>query len=161
MRELKHTIKKGKKNYFNIKMDNYKKFNQLKQRWIEETKFYSSISEIVMHPAYQSIIGMGEIAIPFIIQEMAVRPNHWFGALKSITGEDPVSFDERGQMDKMTYVWLRWWLDKEEGKKDLDIKKCNKDDCNRIFITLKYYRECEGWLTCPYCGGKQFAEGYM
>ena len=57
----------------------------------EATAMFSSITEIAMHPAYQQIIGMGSIAIPFIMRELENRPAHWFWALKSITGEDPVS----------------------------------------------------------------------
>lgn len=89
-------------------------FNQLKQEWIEETKILSSISEICMHPAYQQIIGMGKTVIPYIIQEMVENPNHWFWALKSITGVDPVPSDKRGKMEKMTNAWFKWWLENKE-----------------------------------------------
>ena len=86
------------------------KFNQLKRQWEEESRFLSSISEIVMHPAYQSIIGMGKAAIPFIIRDLVESQNHWFWALKSITGEDPVPPSKRGKIKEMTVEWLRWWL---------------------------------------------------
>jgi hypothetical protein len=89
-------------------------FNKLKQEWIEETKTLSSISEICMHPAYQQIIGMGKTIISYIIQEMVENPNHWFWALKSITGVDPVPPDKRGQMEKMTSAWFKWWLVNKE-----------------------------------------------
>jgi hypothetical protein len=61
-----------------------------------------------MHPAYQQIIGMGEEAIPFILQELQKKTAHWFWALKSITGEDPVPSNQRGRMDQMRDAWLRW-----------------------------------------------------
>ncbi len=63
---------------------------------------------MAMHPAYQQIIGMGDAALPFIFQELRRDPDHWFWALKAITGEDPVAASDRGQLDKMTTAWLDW-----------------------------------------------------
>ena len=84
------------------------RFLTLKARWEAETAVLSSISEIVMHPAYQQIIGMGPIVIPLIFAEMRKKPGHWFWALKSITGEDPVKSEQRGRMKEMTEAWLHW-----------------------------------------------------
>lgn len=92
------------------------RFLQLKQEWEEATAALSSITEICMHPAYQQIIGMGPIAIPFIIREMGNRPNHWFWALKAITGEDPVPPDKRGRIIDMTNAWLLWWEEHKHKK---------------------------------------------
>ncbi len=61
-----------------------------------------------MHPAYQQIIGMGQDAIPLILAEMKRKPGHWFWALKSITGEDPVLPEQRGRIKKMTEAWINW-----------------------------------------------------
>ena len=84
------------------------KFFDLKSRWETETAILSSITEIAMHPAYQQIIGMGQSAIPLILAEMNERPGHWFWALKSITGEDPVLPEQRGKIKEMTKTWLNW-----------------------------------------------------
>jgi hypothetical protein len=65
-----------------------------------------------MHPAYQQIIGIGPDAIPLILQELERKPGHWFWALKSITGEDPVLPEHRGQIAKMTESWLSWGYEK-------------------------------------------------
>ncbi len=89
------------------------RFNTLKVDWEAGTAHLSSIAEIAMHPAYQQIIGMGTIAIPFILSELKKKPGHWFWALKSITGEDPVLPQQRGRMKEMTEAWLRWG--KEQG----------------------------------------------
>src|SRR5947207_10431415 len=59
-------------------------------------------TEIALHPAYQQIIGMGKEAIPLILEELQREEDHWFWALKSITGDDPVAPSERGQLPKMT-----------------------------------------------------------
>ena len=84
------------------------RFNTLKEKWASDTALLSSITEISMHPSYQQIIGMGPIAIQFILFEMTKEPGHWFWALKAITGEDPVRPDHRGDILKMTEAWLEW-----------------------------------------------------
>lgn len=89
------------------------KFQELKSRWEVDTAILSSITEIAMNPAYQQIIGMGRSAIPLILAEMEVTPGHWFWALKSITGEDPVLPEQRGRIKEMTKAWLNWG--KEQG----------------------------------------------
>ena len=89
------------------------RFYELKQEWEEETFELSSITEISMHPAYQQIIGMGPVAIPFIIYELITKPNHWFWALKSITGEDPVPANKRGKMKDMSLAWIHWWIERK------------------------------------------------
>jgi hypothetical protein len=63
---------------------------------------------MVMHPAYQQIIGMGERVVPVLLRELERRPNHWFWALKAITRQDPVPDEARGDFDAMVGAWLRW-----------------------------------------------------
>lgn len=87
------------------------RFSTLKAEWENDTAHLSSITEIAMHPAYQQIIGMGMIALPYIFEEMRKIPDHWFWALKSITGEDPVLPEQRGKIKRMTECWLRWAKD--------------------------------------------------
>jgi len=84
------------------------KFYTLKEQWESETRICSSISDIALHPAYQQIIGMGEIAVSFILSELAFSPGHWFWALSSITGENPVLPKNMGNIKKMTSDWLQW-----------------------------------------------------
>ena len=85
-----------------------RRFAALAQEWTEATAFTSSATAMAMHPAYQQIIGMGDAALPFIFQELRRQPDHWFWALKAITGEDPVPPSDRGQIEKMAAVWLQW-----------------------------------------------------
>lgn len=81
-------------------------FHQLKESWQKETKYRSFSRQIALHPAYQRIIGMGREALPLILKELEVSPYHWFWALRSISGEDPVSKDSQGDMKAMTESWL-------------------------------------------------------
>jgi hypothetical protein len=84
------------------------RFRDLVQQWKAATEFTSSLTQMVTHPAYQQIIGMGKEAIPLILEELQREEDHWFWALKAITGEDPVPPGDRGQLPKMTEDWLRW-----------------------------------------------------
>lgn len=84
------------------------RFRKLKEQWEAETEFLSSVSDIAMNPAYQQIIGMGSVAVPFILRAMSQKQGQWFWALKSITNEDPVKPENRGMVMEMTKAWLQW-----------------------------------------------------
>lgn len=83
-------------------------FRQLVAEWKAATALTSSGTEILLHPAYQRIIGMGKDAVKFIIDELRREPDHWFWALQAITGEDPVADGDQGKIDRMTSSWLNW-----------------------------------------------------
>jgi len=87
------------------------RFHKLKNEWETDTAAHSSLTEIAMHSAYQQIIGMGQVAILLIMDEIRKKPGHWFWALKSITGQDPVPPEKRGRIKDMTEAWLHWWED--------------------------------------------------
>ncbi|MDF1811211.1 MAG: hypothetical protein P1V20_03325 [Verrucomicrobiales bacterium] len=88
--------------------DRANEFQKLKETWQNETKYRSFSQQIALHPAYQRIIGMGRDALPLILRELQADPHHWFWALRSISGEDPVPQDARGDMNAMTKSWLDW-----------------------------------------------------
>ena len=83
-------------------------FQSLVDSWRWDTGAYSGIAQKAMHPAYQRIIGRGREAIPWILAEMMSEPDHWFWALRAITGEDPVPTDHLGDVPAMTRDWLEW-----------------------------------------------------
>ncbi len=84
------------------------RFQRLASIWKAERGPTSSITAIATHPAYQQIIGMGPAVIPFILRELERELDHWFWALKAITGEDPIPPESRGKMRAMAEAWLRW-----------------------------------------------------
>jgi hypothetical protein len=84
------------------------RFEALARQWQEETAVLSSTTKRIMHPAYQAIIGLGPEVVPILIEELKERPNYWFWALKSITGEDPVQPQDRGNLDRMARAWIDW-----------------------------------------------------
>ena len=73
-----------------------------------------------MHPCYQAIIGMGEIAVPLILESLTHRFDHWFWALEAITQDSPVPRRLRGNIEAMAQAWLKWGNDK--GLVTLDAK---------------------------------------
>jgi len=87
-------------------------FFGLMQKWKSETKYLSSTTQIVLHPAYQQIIGLGSDILPLILRELANKPDYWFWALQSITGENPVEQRFRGNIPHMTKAWLEWGINK-------------------------------------------------
>ena len=63
---------------------------------------------MVLHPAYQKIIGLGQQAIPLILKELEKEPRLWFWALRMLTRTDPVSENILGDLKAMQKAWLDW-----------------------------------------------------
>jgi hypothetical protein len=83
-------------------------FQRLAREWREETAHFSSMTKLVMHPKYQSIIGLGPAVLPILFRELQKNPDHWFWALQAITEEDPTRPEDLGDVQKMTESWLSW-----------------------------------------------------
>jgi len=84
------------------------KFLELRDEWKRDTAFMSSITDIVEHPAYQSIIAMGQVVVPLMLRELEKRPEMWFSALRSLTGANPGNIEDAGKIDVMARAWVRW-----------------------------------------------------
>jgi hypothetical protein len=85
------------------------RFRKLARAWKSETELISKVSKRVLHPAYQKIIGMGEAAVPFILQDLADNgSDDWFWALTAITDANPITAKIAGNMPAMTEAWLQW-----------------------------------------------------
>ena len=52
--------------------------------WESETLFMSSIQSIVDHQDFKAIIAMGKRAVPFILEEISVKPSNLVWALNII-----------------------------------------------------------------------------
>ena len=83
-------------------------FNNLYSEWKRDTILDSNVSNIATHPAYQRIIGMGAGALPYIFRALRADADHWFWALRSITGVNPVPPEYRGDIARMREFWLDW-----------------------------------------------------
>lgn len=84
------------------------KFNALAAKWDSETGHMSSIGDMALNSAYQRIIGMGVAAVPFLLREMELRPNHWHWALNAITEQNPVPEEHYGRLDLIAKDWVKW-----------------------------------------------------
>ena len=84
------------------------RFEELADRWREETFFHSNSSIKNAHPALQEIISMGPPVVPLILERMRSQGGHWFEALRQLTGADPVSPADHGKIRAMQNSWLQW-----------------------------------------------------
>lgn len=88
-------------------------FTRLAAVWREETLPLSSIRQIIEHPAYQAIIALGPAVVPLLLRELERQPDHWFAALRQLTGANPVPVEQQGQTAAMAQTWICWG--KEQG----------------------------------------------
>ncbi len=87
------------------------RFQNLVNQWRKERGVTSSPVQMALCAAYQRIIAMGPIVIPFILRQLESEgddPDHWFWALHHLTDADPVPADDRGDMKRMAAAWLDW-----------------------------------------------------
>lgn len=86
------------------------RFEKYADEWRSQTAHFSVLSQRIMHPSYQRIIGLGPDVLPLIIKRLLTRPDHWFWALRSIAGEDedPVRREDVGKFAVMRAAWLHW-----------------------------------------------------
>lgn len=90
-----------------------RRFRELVDEWQADVAHLSSTPARVQHPSYRAIIELGPPVVPRLLRELERRPNHWFAALRSLTGADPVAPDDRGRLDIMAPAWIGW--SKEHG----------------------------------------------
>jgi hypothetical protein len=88
-------------------------FEALAEQWKAETAVLSSTTAMVTHPAYQTIIALGQPVVPFLLRDLEHNSVHWFEALQTITGDNPVPREQWGSIPAMRAAWLAWgrWLD--------------------------------------------------
>ena len=91
-----------------IEPDDRERFQKLADQWENETVLLSTSDQATEHPAYQSIVSMGEPAVPLILERMQSQGGHWFHALHDITNADPVKPADRGNVEAMQASWQEW-----------------------------------------------------
>lgn len=86
-------------------------FNELVDKWTRDTQNRSDVNSRLTHPAYHKILAMGEVALPFIMKELATgRGGRWLSALEAITlGRiNPVKPEHKDSPRGMCRDWLEW-----------------------------------------------------
>jgi hypothetical protein len=92
---------------------NWIKFQGLVDLWKHERGSMSSITEMSALRPYQTIIGMGEDAVPLILAQLEAEgddPDQWFWALVAITEVNPGE-KYQGNYRKMAQAWFDWAKD--------------------------------------------------
>ena len=84
------------------------RFQELAQRWLDETMFLSDSTKALEHEALQQIIKMGPEALPLIFERLRKAPEHWFHALATITEQDPTIEVPPGDIQGLAQAWLQW-----------------------------------------------------
>ena len=85
-----------------------RRFQTLAAEWKAGRGYTSSISKMSMHHAYQQIIALGPRVIPLVLGELERETDHWFWALKMLTGVDPVPQEARANIVEMAKYWVLW-----------------------------------------------------
>ena len=84
------------------------RFQRLAADWKQQSRYLSNTAQMAMLKPYQRIIGLGWPAVPLILEELRREPDQWFGALESITEENPVPPEAEGQVRLMAQAWIEW-----------------------------------------------------
>jgi len=86
-------------------------------KWERDTRFVSSMSDIVGHPSYKCIIAMGQEhrrdVLRLLLRDLRETERPWFTALALIAGTNPANPTDAGRVDKLTQAWIKWG--KKEG----------------------------------------------
>jgi hypothetical protein len=83
-------------------------FQNLASEWKELSRYMSNTAQMALLKPYQQIIGMGRLAVPFILEELQKEPRQWFWALEAITRQNPVPPEAAGKLRIMAQAWIEW-----------------------------------------------------
>jgi hypothetical protein len=85
------------------------RFRKLVEIWQSERPPSSHMKDLMMHPAYQQIIGLGPAVLPLLFREIEQNPDWWFWALRAITGASPeIPEESKGRLKDISRIWLAW-----------------------------------------------------
>jgi hypothetical protein len=84
------------------------RFIRLADEWSRDTRYISSVNDLVKDDRYQQIIGMGWDVLPYLLSDLSTRKRFWFPALAEITNLRPFDRKDAGNYKRMTEAWTRW-----------------------------------------------------
>lgn len=88
-----------------VAISNKLRFQFLLNSWQQQTKFSSSPDSIIQNENFQSIIAMGKIAVPFIVEEISANPSILVWALNFIF-EKKISDNPRTTIPQACKLWV-------------------------------------------------------
>jgi hypothetical protein len=116
---VKNTMIKKEKNMENDKSKSMERafldphiaetFKNYFLNWLEETSALSSTQAMFNNKYYQNIINMGWDAVPHIINQLRIKPEHLFKALKTITGVSMIRPGHAGHIYDMAADCIEWY----------------------------------------------------
>lgn len=84
------------------------KFEKLAQAWDDNNLGLSQSN--YQDPAHLQIIGMGEAAVPLLLDRVRRGERRWVYALRFITGEQPDTPEMRGDAPRVMQAWIDWGI---------------------------------------------------
>lgn len=93
-------------NVSELALNDRRKFYYHYNSWIEQTRFLSSISSIIKQQDFQSIIDMGERAVPFIIEEISNKPSTLVWALNLIY-QRKITDNPKATIEDACKLWVK------------------------------------------------------
>lgn len=93
-------------NLSEIAMNERRKFYNYYNSWMEQTQFLSSVSDIIRHQDFQSIIAMGQKAVPYIIEEIKIKPSTLVWAL-NIIFQRKITDNPKATIDDACRLWVK------------------------------------------------------
>lgn len=88
------------------------RFREQADKWERETRHLSSPTQMMMHPSYHAILGMGQEVVPLLVRDLQQNRRSWFWALSYLTHENPINPKDAGKMDAMIKAWVGWGKEK-------------------------------------------------
>lgn len=83
------------------------RFEELADRWEDETGHFSSPLRKTKHPCFADMLEIGHSIIPWVMKRLKARTVFWYLILERI-GSDPPRIDAAGDMNKLRRLWLEW-----------------------------------------------------
>lgn len=84
------------------------RLEHLEEQWQEDTRYSSSMTDRVNHPALRQIIALGMPVVPILLQRLAKEERSFLCsvALPEITGENPAEGEQSAAVAGRK--WLEW-----------------------------------------------------
>lgn len=88
-----------------VAISNKLRFQFLLNSWQQQTKFSSSPDSIIQNENFQSIVAMGKVAVPFIVEEISANPSTLVWALNFIF-EKKISNNPKTTIPQACKLWV-------------------------------------------------------
>jgi len=102
---IKHITESKEADYTSLL--NQVKFNKHYQTWLKKITFCARVDKMVEDDDFQSIVNMGQDAVPFIINELSNKPSFLVWALNFIYNFK-ISADPTTTIEEASHKWIKY-----------------------------------------------------